>query len=218
MALDLDDWMKDYEAAVDAAFGDRVWFLGLQGSRARVEAAEDSDVDTVLVLDRLTPEDIDAYRTLLDGLPHRGLACGFLSGRDELLAWDAADLVQFVHDTTAIRGSLAELLPRLDGQAVARAVTSGAGNVYHGAVHTLVHSRSPEMIAGLAKGAAFVVQARHLQRTGTHVRRQSDLVEVVDAADRDVLTLALAAKGGAEVDVDRDGRLLFAWAQEVLAG
>lgn len=203
---------------MDAAFGPRVRFLGLQGSRARGEASATSDIDAVLVLDALTPRDVDAYRELLDGLPHRELACGFLSGRDELLAWDAADLVQFVHDTTPIRGSLAELLPRLDAAAVARAVTAGAGNVYHGAVHTLVHTRSLETIAGLAKAAAFVVQARHLQRTGTHVRRQTDLLDVVDPADRDVLALALAVRGGAAVDVDRDGRLLFGWAQRVLVG
>ncbi|MDO4239125.1 hypothetical protein [Micrococcus sp.] len=81
-----------------------------------------------------------------------------------------------------------------------------------------MHTRGPEAIAGLSKAAAFVVQARHLQRTGTHVRRQTDLLAVVDPADRDVLALALAVRGGAAVDVDRDGRLLFGWAQRVLAG
>ena len=39
-------------------FGDRIMFIGLQGSRARGEATENSDVDAVVILDRVSYEDV----------------------------------------------------------------------------------------------------------------------------------------------------------------
>ena len=66
---------------MERRFGSRVWLIGLQGSRARGEAREDSDIDTVLVLDRLEASDLAALREALSPLPERGKLCGFVSGR-----------------------------------------------------------------------------------------------------------------------------------------
>lgn len=54
----IEGWMEDFEAALDAAFPGRLDFLGLQGSYARGEATEKSDIDVVVILDTLDPEDI----------------------------------------------------------------------------------------------------------------------------------------------------------------
>ena len=120
--IDMKDWTEKFLAALDDCFGNRVWFAGLQGSRGRGEAAEASDIDMVVILDELRAADIAAYSTMLDGLPHRELSCGFLSGRAEICAWEPSDLFQLYFDTTPIRGSLNELLPLLDDDAVARAI------------------------------------------------------------------------------------------------
>ena len=40
--MDLNAWMEEYRAAVEAAFGSRVVCLGLQGSQARGEATPES--------------------------------------------------------------------------------------------------------------------------------------------------------------------------------
>ena len=82
---DIKNWLEQYRRTVEAAFGERICFLGLQGSRARGEAGPDSDIDVVLVLDRLAPEDLARYRQAVAALPDRALLCGFLSGREELL-------------------------------------------------------------------------------------------------------------------------------------
>ena len=42
--FDLDRWLDKYIEAVDAAFGARIVFIGLQGSYARGEAHEGSDI------------------------------------------------------------------------------------------------------------------------------------------------------------------------------
>ena len=70
--------------ALRRTFGERICFAGLQGSYGRGEATESSDIDLVVILDRLSPQDIAVYRHMLSGLPYRDRACGFLSGRGEL--------------------------------------------------------------------------------------------------------------------------------------
>ena len=51
-------------------------------------------------------EDIRRYDALVNTLPNRDLICGFLSGKDELMNWEASDLFQFYHDTRPIKGDL----------------------------------------------------------------------------------------------------------------
>ena len=63
--LNIESWLPLWSRAVLERFGGRVLFLGLQGSRARGEAREDSDIDTVLVLDRLEASDLAALREAL---------------------------------------------------------------------------------------------------------------------------------------------------------
>ena len=51
MLIDIEKWSRGYIEAVTAGFGDRVRFIGLQGSYGRGEATESSDIDMVLLLD-----------------------------------------------------------------------------------------------------------------------------------------------------------------------
>jgi len=90
--IDIKTWLEDFSNALHKTFKDRVWFVGLQGSYGRGEATETSDIDIVVILDELSATDITAYRTMLDGLPHRELICGFLSGKNEILHWEPSDL------------------------------------------------------------------------------------------------------------------------------
>ena len=120
--IDINIWTDKFLEALDEAFPNRVYFAGLQGSYSRGEATDKSDIDMVVILDELSADDIKIYNEMLDSLPNRELICGFLSGKDELLNWEASDLFQFYYDTTPIRGSLDELLTLLDKSAIDRAI------------------------------------------------------------------------------------------------
>ena len=120
--VNIELFLKEFLQKLDETFPNRIWFVGLQGSYARGEATETSDLDVVVILDELTAEDLERYSAMLDTLPQRELICGFVAGRRELMNWEASDLFQFYHDTLPIRGSLDELLPKLDAAAVNRAV------------------------------------------------------------------------------------------------
>lgn len=132
--IDINLWMERFTELLKATFGNRIYFVGLQGSYGRGEATESSDIDVVVILDQLTVDDIKTYSHMIGTLPHRELICGFLSGKDELINWEPSDLFQFYYDTTPIEGSLDELLTRIDKEAVDRAIKTGACNIYHGCV------------------------------------------------------------------------------------
>ena len=134
--IDITTWMDGFWKAINEAFGERVWFAGLQGSYGRGEANDTSDIDIVVILDELSSSDIQTYNAMLDSLPNRELICGFVSGKDELLNWEPSDLFQFYYDTAPIQGSLDELLMVIDEAAVSRAIKIGACNIYHGCVHS----------------------------------------------------------------------------------
>lgn len=210
--IDLTVWLAQFRSALADCFGDRVWFLGLQGSYGRGEATETSDIDLVVILDRLTPEDIHRYGAMLDTLPHRDKICGFLSGKQEILRWDAADLFQFCHDTKPILGSLSEALARVDGDAVNRAIKTGACNIYHGCVHNMLYEKDEDMIRGLYKGASFVLQAIAFRKTGTYFTRQADLLTVLDPEDQEIARTFLALKAGAPVAFREMSGKLVSWA------
>ena len=78
--IEISLWTKQFLFRLSETFGERVWFVGLQGSYSRDEANENSDIDMVVILDELTLEDLPRYRCMLDTLPNRQLICGFLSG------------------------------------------------------------------------------------------------------------------------------------------
>ena len=157
--IDINDWINRFLKVLNDTFGERVWFVGLQGSYGRGEARDTSDIDVVVILDQLSVTDIQKYNTMLDTLPNRELICGFVSGKNELLDWEPSDLFQFCHDTTPIKGSLEEVVTVVDETAVNRAIKIGACNIYHGCVHNMLHEKSEDILKGLYKSASFVVQA-----------------------------------------------------------
>lgn len=183
MAFCLAEWLKGYRAAVEAEFGARVWFMGIQGSYGRGEAGPDSDIDVVLILDELTPDDLRAYRAVLDTLSARERICGFIAGRAELMAWERSDAFQLCYDAVPIMGTLDELKALITADDVARAVRIGACNVYHGCAHNMLHGRSADVLRGLLKSAMFTLQAIAFARTGTYERRHAALGEHLTGDD-----------------------------------
>ena len=61
--IDITVWMKNFLQTLNETFGDRVWFVGLQGSYGRGEATETSDIDVVVILDELSAMDIQTYNS-----------------------------------------------------------------------------------------------------------------------------------------------------------
>ena len=212
--INITAWLDSFLKALHDTFGNRVWFVGLQGSYGRGEATETSDIDVVVILDELSASDIGEYNAMLDALPNRELICGFLSGKAELLGWEPSDLFQFYYDTTPIKGSLDELLTVIDEAAIRRAIKIGACNVYHGCVHNMLHEKSEDILRGLYKSASFIVQAIAFKQTGKYIKYQKELLGVVSSDERMIIETFLKLKNGEAVEFDAMSEKLFAWAKK----
>ena len=216
--IDIASFIEIFSSALNKSFGERVWFLGLQGSYGRGEATETSDIDLVVILDELMPRDIEIYNNMLDTLPHRELICGFLAGKKELLNWEPADLFQFYYDTKPIKGSLDDLLPMLDAVAVDRAIKMGACNIYHGCVHNMLYEKSEEILKGLYKSASFVVQASVFRRTGAYLKNHADLLSAVDMDERYIIEEYSAVKAGKKILFKEMSDFLLVWTGKLIGG
>ena len=210
-------WMSLLCDHLELTFGDRVVFIGLQGSRARGEATEDSDIDAVVILDRVSREDIVSYRGILDSMPRRELACGFLSGVGELSAWMPSDLFQFRHDTVPIRGSLDAVLPPEGIGDAGDAALAGACAIYHMCVHNMVHERSPDILSGILKQCRFTLTAAVCARTGVYHGSICDLRKAAGRESR-ILDLRGSVNGtGWDDGMDLASSEIIGWASSLIS-
>ena len=212
--IEIAPFTERFLQALKTAFPERIAFVGLQGSYARGEAAEGSDIDFVVILDALSAADIATYNKMLDTLPHRELICGFLSGKEEIANWEPADLLQFYCDTKPIVGSLDKLMTPPDKDAIDRAIKMSACNVYHGCVHNMLYEKSDEILRGLYKSAVFTVQAICFQQTGNYIPRHRDLPAAVSSEGKQIIDTYLRLKNGEAVQFREMSEALFAWAQK----
>ena len=214
--IELEPWLARFARSLRETFGDRVWFAGLQGSYARGEATESSDIDLVVILDSLTAEDVAAYGAMLDSLDRRELVCGFLAGKEELLHWEPSELFQFCRDTRPMIGSLDGVLALVGPEDIERAILAGACAVYHACVHNMLYEKDDGILRGLYKTATFTIRASEFRRTGVYCVRLNDLLRDADASDREIVRAYLAMKTGKAADFARASETLFAWAQGII--
>ncbi len=215
--IDIKTWIKNFTEKVEQTFANRVWFIGLQGSYGRNEATATSDIDVVVILDEFRINDLKTYRDMLDTLPNRDLICGFISGKAELLNWEASDLFQFYYDTAPIKGTLDSLLEKVNKQAVKRAIRIGACNIYHACVHNFVHEKSDDILRSLYKSAVFIIQAIWFYETGKYLKSKAELQNVINPPSA-VLDTALALKNGADVKFEEMSGLLMNWSKACIGG
>ena len=217
MGINIDAWINEYQRAVENKFGNRIWFIGLQGSYGRGEATEQSDIDMVLILDNISIEDLKAYSDILDTLPERSKACGFISGKEELFSWEPSDLFQFYYDTVPIKGSLDILLNYIQRDDIRRAIHIGACNVYHICVHNLVHEKSLDILKAIYKSAVFILQAIAFYEIGKYERQKSTLQSLLKPKDQNILQSGIELKEKDQIskeEFDKLSELMLKWASK----
>lgn len=212
--INITDWMESFLQKLNATFGRRIWFVGLQGSYGRGEATESSDIDIVLILDELRYMDIKTYSEMLDTLTYREKICGFLSGKNEIINWEPSDLLQFYYDTTPIMGSLDELLSIIDEDALNKAIKIGVCNIFYGCVHNMLYEKSNDILIKLYKSAYFVVQAIAFKQTGNYVRHQKELLKVISYDEKIIVDTFLNLKNQKMVDFCTMSKILFSWSKK----
>lgn len=219
MQINLETWLKQYIQIVKTLFGSRLLLIGLQGSYGRGEADEKSDIDMVVILDRLTTDDLKAYDDAISKLADRDKICGFISGKQELFYWSKADLFQFYHDTTPLLGELRTLLPQLNKEDIRSAIQFGACNIYHLCGHNIIHDKDPDILKSLYKGMVFVVQALYYYSTGIYIKKHNDLISEVAPREQKLLRTYSEIKRNAssqEINLYELSGVLFDWAGQII--
>ena len=214
---DINNWMELYRKAIFEAFGGRVLFIGLQGSYARGEAKGSSDIDPVLILDRVTSQDLTLYREAASALPHSDLLCGFVSGRAEISGWVSGELFQFYYDTIPHYGSLDHLIKRPGVPEAWDAVRSGACAIYHGCSHNMLHSRDVVMLKSLYKSAVFIVQALYFLEHGRYIHRHRELAGLASGDEQHIVTLSLSQDEITAESLDELSSLLLSWSSRLIS-
>ena len=212
--IDTEFLIEKYISALQNAFPDRIRFVGLQGSYARGEATESSDIDFVVILDRLSCEDVRRYRTILDALPYRELFCGFLSDADDLKHWEVSDLFQFYHDTKPIIGTFDEIIPSITDDDIRRSVRIGVCNIYHTCIHNLIYEKDPVMLKGLYKSASFAIQALCYLRSGEYIARLQELASQVGDSEKAIISAYMQVKNSGVSDFESLSDLIFNWSKK----
>lgn len=188
--MDAFAWAENAAEKLEREFEERLMFVGLQGSRARGEAHEGSDIDLVVLLDHVSADDLARYRTIVESLPHAHLACGFVGSAHVLAAWPRHELFQFYHDTHAVRGTLPEVAPFTKADAL-EAARIGASGIYHAACHAYVFDgeAADDILATLFKGAFFTLQALQFARTGAYPATKAELASQLESDEAHILAI-----------------------------
>lgn len=194
------DWMEQLKAKCLAAFGGRLLFMGLQGSYRRGEARETSDIDAVVILDTLALDDLRTYRDIVATMPEHEKACGFISGRQELLDWPRNELFQFAQDTVALHGELDGLLPPIARSDIVDGARIGASGLYHAACHAYIHEQyHADVLQGLYKGVFFLLQSVCYLHEGAYVHSKGELLPLLSGVEAEILSISMHWESHKEV-------------------
>ena len=218
--IDARRWVDELKGKLVDTFGERLLFVGFQGSYKRGEATEESDIDVVAILDRLDLPELSTYRALVAEMPHAEMACGFIAGRDELQSWPRFEIFQMGRETEALHGSLAGLLPPVTEADVRLSVQIAASGLYHLLCHTYLYGKGEERtgaLLGAYKSLFFVLQLVHYLATGIYCGTKAELLEALDGAEVELLRTSIEVKrAGLQGDPDEHFRKLIGWASATM--
>lgn len=210
----IEKWMEDYTRLIQNTFADRVHFIGIQGSYARGEANENSDIDAVLLLDSFSYEDLKKYDNVISSLDGREKICGFVSGIDEIKHWDRADLFQFYYDTKPIFGSMDWVGRLIQKSDIERTIHRDACNIYHMCVHNAIHEKSVAIVKSVLKASVYLIREKYFYSYGKYIRKAAELLTCADKEDREILQLYLS--DFADSDLDAVSERLMNWSGRII--
>ena len=209
----IDEYIDELTDTLKDSFGNRLAYVGLQGSYLRGEANENSDIDIMIIIDGFSINDMDKYRTILKDIGYFEKSCGFICGKDEITRWNPLEVCQLIYTTKDIFGTLKDFLPSATREDEINYVKTSLGNVYHEICHRYIHADREKNIAKFrisCKSIFFLIQNLHYLESGKFIVTKKELKEKVSKDDRRVLELAELPD---DFDFGKSMSILFTWCQ-----
>ena len=201
------------------SFGDRLYYVGLQGSYMRGDATENSDIDPMVVIDDLCVDDLDVYKQIIFQMEYPEKSCGFICGMQELRLWNPLEICQLIHSTKDYYGCLLDLVPTYTKTDVRNFVLLSVNNLYHEITHRYLHASMEKNIARITssyKNVFFILQNLHYLETGNFVLTKRELARCLNDGDAEILNTAIALSNGAPLEFDVAFSLLYRWCQTIM--
>ena len=214
-----DQYIASLTELLKKSFGQRLLYVGLQGSYLRGEATESSDLDIMTVIRDMTPGDLAAYRKAIQSLDGYDQSCGFICGEKEMQHWNPLEICHLIHTTKDYYGQLKSLVPEYSEYDVRAFVKMSLGNLYHEICHRFIHAsgeQNEEALPFTCKGVFFILQNLYYLESGKFIGTKKELLSVLQGKDRAVLETALSLSGGEAYDFESAFALLFFWCQEAM--
>ena len=188
MVFEIETWLQDFTKKLFDIFGNRLKFIGLQGSYKRGEAKPESDIDIVIILDKLSFEDLNSYKKIVNSMPDSEKVCGFISGEKEIYNWPKFDLFQLLNDTVSLHGNLQDFIPIIKRNDILNSIKINTANLYHQMCHAyLFENKDLEVLYQGYKSAFFILQALYYSRNTEYIGSKKELVKLLEGEDKEIL-------------------------------
>ena len=157
----IESYIEELLKLLKNSFGERLVYVGLQGSYLRNEQNENSDIDIMAVIDHMTVSDLDSYKEAIMRVGNYEKSCGFICGKDDLAAWNPLEACHLLHTTKDIYGTLSGLLPKYTLEDEKNFIKLSIGNLYHELCHRYIHAdceKNKTKLPDTCKALLFILQ------------------------------------------------------------
>lgn len=193
--FDINQWLDLAIDKLKEAFKEKLLFVGLQGSYKRGEATPESDIDLIVILDNMTFNNLKTYRSIINNMPNKNKACGFISGKKEIQKWSKSDLFQFFYDTKSIYGRIEDIIEPPSVEDIKISIKISSENLYHSAVHSFMYSDNYiRDLQNLYKDTFFMLQAKYFVKTKNYISTKKQLLEYLEGEDKEILDICINKK------------------------
>lgn len=216
----IDDYIARLTDSLKDVFGERLVYIGLQGSYLRGEETENSDIDIMAVIDNISVDDLRAYQKSLVSIGDFDKSCGFICGKADLEHWNPLEICHLLNTTKDYYGELKKLVPEYTIEDERNYIKLSLNNLYHEICHRYVHADREHNISKLPltlKSVFFILQHLYYLSTGVFVATKRELLERMQGEDKTVLELSISLHNCTDYDFDKSFPVLFNWCQNALS-
>jgi uncharacterized protein len=222
---DVDRWLADFLARLQASFGQRLLFVALHGSWARGEPRPGSDLDVAVVVDNVASRDLAAFHNMIAEMPDaRALASGIFLSVPELKALRPFERISLCYGCRVLHGTLEGIIdPPGPADLTEHIQVIASANLFHARHYLLYPHDLSKVVHKLYypfKECSYALQSWLLLREGRFILTKDELAGCLPGADdKEVIRVA---RHWHELEQDRGERplyyieLLERWSKDML--
>lgn len=216
----IDEYIDKLINLLKDAFGERLMYIGLQGSYLRNEETKNSDIDIMAVIDNLSVEDLKTYQKALVSAGSFDKSCGFICGKADLEHWNPLEICHLLNTTKDYYGELKKLVPAYSMEDERNYVKLSLNNLFHEICHRYIHADGEYnalKLPATSKSVFFIMQHLYYLNSGNFIPTKRELLACVQDEDKNVLELSISLQNNIDYDFDEAFSILFHWCQSTLS-